>query len=318
MQFGFNAPTAGPLSAPDALIPLVTGAEAMGWDYATFSDHVVIPNAIHATYPYSDTGEFPGGAAGPRHEQLTEVAFIAAKTTRLRLVLSVMVVPHRPALLTAKILSTIDVLSAGRITVGIGAGWMREEFEALQTPDFAARGVVTDEYLDAFKALWTQSTPSFAGQYVAFDDISFEPKPVQTPHPPLWIGGESGPALRRTARVGDGWYPIGTNPTFPLDSLARYQAATTKLRGLAEKAGRDPSSITLAYRVARYGGPAALASDGNHQLFTGDNSQIAADIVALRDAGVTSLDIGFPGANAQAMLLEMQRFRDQVIAPTRS
>ena len=134
----------------------------------------------------------------------------------------------------------------------------------------------------------------------------------------LWIGGESGPALRRTARVGDGWYPIGTNPTFPLDSLARYQAATTKLRGLAEKAGRDPSSITLAYRVARYGGPAALASDGNHQLFTGDNSQIAADIVALRDAGVTSLDIGFPGANAQAMLLEMQRFRDQVIAPTRS
>ena len=316
MQFGFNVPTAGQLSEPGSLIPLVVGAEAMGWDYATFSDHVVIPNSIHATYPYSDTGEFPGGAGGPRHEQLTEVAFMAAKTSRLRLVLSVMVAPHRPALLTAKILSTIDVLSGGRITVGIGAGWMREEFEALQAPEFDARGAVTDEYLDAFKALWTQANPSFAGKYVAFDDISFEPKPVQRPHPPIWIGGESGPALRRTVRVGDGWYPIGTNPSFPLDSLARYQAATAKLRGMAEKAGRDPSGITLAYRVARFGGHAALASDGQHKLFTGDDAQMAADIVALRDAGVSHLDIGFPGATSVAVLDEMQRFRDKVIKQT--
>ena len=293
MQFGFNAPTAGRLSEPGSLIPLVVGAEAMGWDYATFSDHVVIPHSIHATYPYSDTGEFPGGAGGPRHEQLTEVAFK-----------------------TAKILSTIDVLSGGRITVGIGAGWMREEFEALQAPDFDARGAVTDEYLDAFKALWTQANPSFAGKYVAFDAISFEPKPVQTPHPPIWIGGESGPALRRTVRVGDGWYPIGTNPSFPLDSLARYQTATVKVRGMAEKAGRDPSGITLAYRVARFGGPAALAGDGQHKLFTGDDGQMAADIVALRQAGVSHLDIGFPGASTAAMLEEMQRFRDKVIAQT--
>ncbi len=314
MQYGFNAPMAGPFSEPGALVPLVVGAEAMGWDYATFSDHVVIPNEILANYPYSESGEFPGGAAGPRHEQLTAVAFIAAKTSRLRLVLSVMVVPHRPALLTAKILATIDALSGGRLTVGIGAGWMKEEFEAVQAPDFAARGAVTDEYLDAFKLLWTEVAPRFAGKYVAFDNISFEPKPTQRPHPPIWIGGESGPALRRTARVGDGWYPIGTNPAFPFDSLARYKAGVAKLRAMVAKAGRDPASVALAYRVARYGGPSALASDGEHRLMTGDDAQMAADIAGLREAGVSNLDIGFPGASTDAMLQEMQRFRDKVLA----
>ena len=149
MLIGFNAPIAGPLSAPDDLAKIVVGAEAMGFDYATFSDHVVIPTEIAAEYPYSASGEFPSGTRGERHEQLTEIAWIAAKTTRLRLVTSVMVVPHRPAVLTAKILSTIDVLSGGRLTLGIGAGWMREEFEAIDAPDFDARGTVTDEYVRA-------------------------------------------------------------------------------------------------------------------------------------------------------------------------
>ena len=126
MLIGFNAPTAGPLSAADNLTKIVIGAEAMGFDYATFSDHIVIPTAIAAEYPYSASGEFPGGARGERHEQLTEIAWIAAKTTRLRLVTSVMVVPHRPAVLTAKILATIDVLSGGRLTwASVRAGCAR-------------------------------------------------------------------------------------------------------------------------------------------------------------------------------------------------
>src|ERR1700745_567714 len=141
MLIGFNAPTAGPLSAADNLTKIVVGAEAMGFDYATFSDHGVIPPAIAAEYPYSASGEFPSGTRGERHEQLTEVTWSAAKTTRLRLVTSVMVVPHRPAVLTAKILSTIDVLSGGRLTLGIGVGWMREEFEDIGGPDFDARGM---------------------------------------------------------------------------------------------------------------------------------------------------------------------------------
>ena len=169
MLIGFNAPTAGPLSAADNLAKIVVGAEAMGFDYATFSDHIVIPTAIAAEYPYSASGEFPSGTRGERHEQLTEIAWIAAKTTRLRLVTSVMVVPHRPAVLTAKILSTIDVLSGGRLTLGIGAGWMREEFEAIGAPDFDARGTVTDEYVRAFVELWTRDAPKFDGKYVAHE-----------------------------------------------------------------------------------------------------------------------------------------------------
>ena len=195
----------------------------MGFDYATFSDHVVIPTDIEAKYPYSNTGEFPAGSRVERHEQLIEMAFVAAKTKKLRLVSSVMVVPHRPAVLTAKMLSTIDVLSGGRLVLGIGAGWMKEEFEAIQAPDFAERGKVTDEYIKAFIELWTKPNPKFAGKHVRFDNILMDPKPVQKPYPPIWVGGESGPALRRTAQLGDAWYPIGTNPANPLDSLKRFK-----------------------------------------------------------------------------------------------
>src|SRR5580700_5010597 len=253
MLIGFNAPTAGPLSAADNLAKIVDGGEAMGFDYATFSDHVVIPTAIAAEYPYSASGEFPSGTRGERHEQLTEVAWIAAKTTRLRLVTSVMVVPHRPAVLTAKILSTIDVLSGGRLTLGVGAGWMREEFEAIGAPDFDARGTVTDEYVRAFIELWTKDAPTFEGKHVRFSNISLEPKPVQKPHPPIWVGGESAPALRRAARIGDAWYPIGSNQKNPLDSLARYRAGIARLRQLVTEAGRNQEAVGLSYRVKQYG-----------------------------------------------------------------
>ncbi|MBV9964870.1 MAG: LLM class flavin-dependent oxidoreductase, partial [Alphaproteobacteria bacterium] len=133
MNFGFGAPVSGPLSKPRDLARIVGEGEAMGYDYCTLSDHVVIPRDMEKKYPYSDTGEFPGRAGGDRHEQLTATAFVAGKTSKLRLVTSVTVVPHRPPVLTAKILATIDVLSEGRLTWGIGVGWCQEEFEAIGT-----------------------------------------------------------------------------------------------------------------------------------------------------------------------------------------
>src|SRR5712672_3175172 len=253
MQFGFGAPVSGPLSTPDNLARIAVEGEAMGYDYATISDHVVIPRDIEAKFPYRDTGEFPGRSRGDRHEQLTAVAFVAGKTSRLRLVTSVTVVPHRPAVLLAKMLATIDVLSKGRLVFGIGAGWMKEEFEALGVPPFPERGAVTDEYLNACRELWTKDDPRFEGRYVKFANIFFEPKPVQKPYPPIWVGGESGPALRRTARLGNAWYPIGTNPSHPLDSLARYRAGIARLRKAVADAGRDPASVGLVYRVAKHG-----------------------------------------------------------------
>ncbi len=315
MQIGFNAPTGGALAMPEALTRIAVEGEAMGFDYLAFSDHIVIPTDIHARYPYSETGEFPSGGRGDRHEQLTEVAFVAAKTSRIRLVTSVMVVPHRPAVLAAKMLATIDVLSGGRLTVGIGAGWLKEEFEAIDAPDFAARGAVTDEYLQAFKALWTQPHPRFEGKHVAFGGILFAPKPIQQPHPPIWIGGESGPALRRAAALGDGWYPIGTNPAHPLDSLPRLRAGMERLARLTREAGRDPSAVAVAYRVSRFGSELpAKANDGERRLFSGTDAEMAADLRDCRALGVRGIDFGFTGANPTEMLSTMQRFRDNVLA----
>ena len=225
-----------------------------------------------------------------------------------------MIVPHRPAVLTAKILSTIDVLSGGRLTLGIGVGWMREEFEAIDAPDFDARGTVTDEYVRAFVELWTKDAPKFDGKHVRFSNISFAPKPVQNPHPPIWVGGESGPALRRAARLGDAWYPIGTNPQNPLDSLTRFNTQAARLRKMVTEAGRNPKAVALSLRVTVFGETAPpQASDGEHRLFAGPPALLAADIRALRDMGVGCIDFGFGGSTADEVLATMQKFRAEVL-----
>jgi probable F420-dependent oxidoreductase len=315
MQYGFGAPVSGALARPENLAHIAIAGEAAGYDYTTISDHVVIPRDIEARYPYSDTGEFPGRSRGDRHEQLTAVAFIAGKTSRLRLVTSVTVVPHRPAVLQAKMLATIDVLSNGRLTFGIGAGWMEEEFAALGVPPFPERGAVTDEYLMACRELWTKDAPRFDGKYVKFADVLFEPKPVQKPHPPIWVGGESGPALRRTARLGDGWYPIGTNPQHRLDSMKRFAAGVERLRRLAREAGRDPAQVALAYRITSWGKSLpARADDGERRLFSGEIADIVADLRGFRDFGVGHVDFSFNGATADEMIANMRRFRDDVLA----
>ncbi len=317
MQIGCSAPSSGPLIGPDSLVRIATEAEQLGFDYVTVSDHVMIPTSIASRYPYSDSGEFPSGAAADRLEQLTAATFIAASTSKLRIVTSVMVVPHRPAVLTAKILATLDYLSKGRITLGIGAGWCKEEFEAIGAPPFAERGAVTDEFMMACKELWTSDAPKFSGKYVNFSDVLFPPKPVQQPIP-IWVGGESGPALRRTAKYGDAWYPIGTNPQFPMDTLTRFKGGVAKLRDLTQKAGRDPSAVALSYRVSS--NPEAQPKgmvDGERKLFTGGAADWIGDIRALRDVGVTSFDFGLFGPTLAATLDNMRRFRDEVAAKVR-
>ncbi|MBS0643442.1 MAG: LLM class F420-dependent oxidoreductase [Proteobacteria bacterium] len=317
MQIGCSAPTSGPLIGPDSLLRIATEAEALGFDYVTVSDHVMIPTSIASRYPYTDSGEFPSGAAADRLEQLTAASFIAAATTKLRIVTSVMVVPHRPAVLTAKILATLDFLSKGRITLGIGAGWCEEEFIAIGALPFAERGAVTDEFMMVCKELWMSDQPKFDGKYVKFKDVLFPPKPVQQPIP-IWVGGESGPAMRRTAAYGDAWYPIGTNPQFPMDTLNRFKAGVAKLRGLTEKAGRDPAAVGLAYRVSS--NPEAQPKgtvDGQRKLFTGGAADYAGDIRALQEVGVTAFDFGLFAPTLQGTLDNMKRFRDDVVAKVR-
>src|SRR5258708_8016261 len=203
MQIGFNLPNGGPLSEVGAMTHIGTQGEAMGFDYLTMTDHVVLPDTKVPGYPYSESGQFYEEAPIERHEQLIGMAWIAAKTSRIRLVAAVLVVPHRPAVLAAKMLATLDVLSGGRLVVGIGAGWLKTEFDAVVTTPFPERGAVTDEYIDAFRLPWTQHAPPFAGRYTKLDGIVLEPKPVQRPHPPIWVGGTGPAALRRTPRVAN-------------------------------------------------------------------------------------------------------------------
>src|SRR5216683_3775289 len=314
MQYGFGAPVSGPLSGPKDLTRIVGEGERVGYDYCTISDHVMIPRELENKYPYSDTGEFPGRAGGDRHEQLTCVAFVAAKTAKLRLVTSVTVVPHRPPVLTAKTIATIDVLSEGRFTWGIGVGWCQEEFEAIGTEPFAERGAVTDETIAVCRELWSNENPSFSGKYAKFSNVFFQPRPVQQ-RIPVWVGGESGPAMRRTARLGDAWYPIGTNPRNRLDTLKRLEAGFERIRKLASEAGRSPAEVGLAYRFSQFGpGIPERADNGDRRLGSGDNAAIAADLKALRDLGVLAVDFSFAGDTADAVLAEMRRFREDVLA----
>jgi probable F420-dependent oxidoreductase len=315
MQIGFNLPISGPMSSPEVLTRIAQQGEALGYDYLTLTDHIVLPNVRAPGYPYSETGEFFGEGPERRHEQLMTAAFIAAKTSRTRLVLAVMVVPHRPAVLAAKMLSTIDVLSGGRLVVGTGAGWLQAEFDAVVTPPFAERGRVTDEYLSAFRNLWAEEAPRLDGSWAKFGGIFFEPKPAQRPRPPIWVGGESGPSLRRAARWGDAWYPIGSNNRHLLDTLPRYCAGVERLRKLTAEAGRDPASVALTYRVKRYGEAVPeKASDGARRLFSGSAADIVDDLKALRTLGVSAIDIDFERPDAEASIAEMRRFREQIIS----
>src|SRR5687768_295899 len=163
MRYGFYLPTRGRSAAPEALQTLVERGEALGFHSVVISDHVVFPVRIASKYPYTVSGAFPGG--GEALEQLTLVSFAAARTRTLRLVTSVMILPHRHPVLAAKMLATLDVLSRGRVTVGVGVGWLREEFQALGAPSFERRGVASDEIVRIFKTLWTRSPASFEGEF---------------------------------------------------------------------------------------------------------------------------------------------------------
>jgi probable F420-dependent oxidoreductase len=314
MDYGFSIPTRGPLADRESLLAIARRGEQLGFSYLAIPDHIVIPRQIGSPYPYNTARKMVGAADGDCLEQLVLMSYLAAATTKIRLLTSIMVVPHRSPMFTAKALATIDVLSQGRVTVGCGVGWMDEEFKAVGAPPFAERGKVTDEYLRMFKTLWTEDDPRFEGNYARFQDISFLPKPVQKPHPPLWIGGESPAALRRVVALGDAWYPIGSNPEFPLDTVERYTQALSRLRDEAGRANRDPASIELAYWANWYKeGRSNTLDNGQRQLFTGSDAEVATDIGVFRSLGVRHLLFNFVRATLSESLVAMERFATQVL-----
>ena len=313
MKYGFTLPGRGHLATPERLGIIARKGEEFGFDTLLTGDHILVPKNISSVYPYTEGGEFPGSASGESMEQITLLSYIAGQTSKIRLVTSVLIVPHRNPLIAAKSLATLDLLSGGRLVVGVGVGWMREEFQALGLPPFEERGAVTDEYIRAFKVLWTEDDPHFQGKYISFDDISFLPKPVQKPHPPIWVGGESRPALRRTAELADGWYPLGSNPTFPMGTPEQLKAGLERLAGYAERFGRDPSTIETIYRTHQF--ELLKQAAGPDRLpFVGDADQIAGDIRQYQDMGVTSMIWDFlrQTDDLDSMLGLMEDFSTQV------
>ena len=313
MKYGFTLPGRGHLATPERLGIIARKGEEFGFDTLLTGDHILVPKNISSVYPYTEGGEFPGSGSGESMEQITLLSYIAGQTSKIRLVTSVLIVPHRNPLIAAKSLATLDLLSGGRLVVGVGVGWMREEFQALGLPPFEERGAVTDEYIRAFKVLWTEDDPHFQGKYISFDDISFLPKPVQKPHPPIWVGGESRPALRRTAELADGWYPLGSNPTFPMGTPEQLKAGLERLAVYAERFGRDPSTIETIYRTHQF--ELLKQAAGPDRLpFVGDADQIAGDIRQYQDMGVTTMIWDFlrQTDDLDSMLGLMEDFSTQV------
>src|SRR5215467_6277436 len=307
MRYGFYLPTRGQTASPEALETLVQRGESLGFASVMIADHLVFPVTIKSRYPYTVSGDFPG--QGDVLDQLSLMAFVAAKTTTLRLVTSVMIVPYRNPVLTAKMLATIDVLSGGRVTVGVGVGWLQEEFQALDAPDFAHRGAVSNEYIQIFKTLWTQDPATFTGEFYRFQALHCLPHPVQKPHPPIWIGGHSSAALRRAARYGDGWHPVGANPAVPLRP-SELEVALGDLKRLTEAAGRDPEALSISYKAPLY--DVSLSAERQAGLerrpFSGTTEQIVADIATYSRLGVSELIFDFRSASQSESLERMEHF----------
>jgi probable F420-dependent oxidoreductase len=303
MRYGFYLPTRGACATADALEALLERGEALGFASVMIADHLVFPVEIASRYPYTVSGDFPGG--GDALDQLSLMAFVAGRTRSLRLVTSVMILPHRNPVLTAKMLATIDVVSRGRVTVGVGVGWLREEFEALGARDFDRRGAVSDEYIRIFKTLWTQTPASFEGTFYRFAAVRCLPQPVQKPHPPIWIGGHSPAALRRVARHGDGWHPVGGTAAVPLRP-AEFRASLDELYRLTQKEGRDPSRLTISYKAPVY--DTAVVDAGGRRPFSGSPEQILEDVETYARLGVSELVVDFRGDRIEESLERMERF----------
>lgn len=309
MDFGLHLPASSAAVGADDLVRFAQRAEALGFFCVTVADHLIVPKNISIPYPYTVDGKYPG--TGYHLETLTTMSFLAGATRRIRFVTSVMIAPYRNPIITAKMLASLDVLSGGRVIVGLGVGWMKEEFDNLGTPPFAERGRVTDEYIRAFRELWSSDRPTFEGRFCNFSDIIFLPKPVQQPGIPIWIGGHSKQAIRRAARLGDGWHPIGGVPTIPLEP-DDVRADLALLAEYARAAGRDPKHIRVALKGSLFDKEKKI--EGRRRRFMGAAEEIVCDIRDYRAAGVDTMIFDVRRASSAETLERMEWMAKEVIA----
>ncbi len=273
MDWGFHVPQLGRQATREAVIRFAQTADRLGAHSLWSSDHIAWPREVASKYPYTEDGSFPGGYDMPWLDPIGILFTIAGCTEHVKLGTTVAILGYRPPLLTAKAWSSLDVLSGGRALVGVGVGWMKEEFDVLGMP-YDHRGARADEQLDIYRLVWTQDEPSFEGKYYSFPTIGFSPKPIQNPLP-IWVGGDTEPAFKRTVKYGQAFHAAFQKQSEVAEAWARIQE-------LAEAAGRDPEEITLSTRLY-------LDPEGNMEpakSIAGSDEQMADTIGQWAEVGV--------------------------------
>lgn len=286
-------------------------AQEIGFHAVWVADHLVFPDTSEVAHPLgyrANTGGADDDAQSnvrsgdPVFEAIVTMTYLAARTTTCRIGVGVLVIPYRNPVLVAKMLATLDVLSGGRVILTAGVGWLKEAFTALDA-DYEHRGAVTNEYIDVMKAIWTQERPVFEGEFYQLPPgLQFHPKPVQRPHIPVWIGGVSGPAIRRAGARGDGWLGV-------YQSVEDTVALHDRLRDQIQRNDRSVEDFTFAHRLRFQ----VTDEDGGDQPCIGSPRQIADAVRRYHDAGVQHLQFAPPPGPTVAFLLEQaDRFENDV------
>ena len=263
MKFGIKLHHSGPGASAGYMKQWAQFAETLGYHLIMTADHIALTEEVLEEYP------------APYYEPFTNLAWLAAHTERIELGTTVIVVPYRNPLQLAHLASNLDQLSDGRFIFGVGVGWAKSEFDALGIP-FEKRGAITDDYLSAMEEIWANDVASYQGEFVSFRDVMVSPKPVQLPHPPVWVGGSSPPALRRAVRFGNAWHPIGIRTDWLRNE------ALPRLVEIAERQGKPVPAISprIFCRITNEEIPEDQRMAGEGTL-----EQIHTDLVELSDMG---------------------------------
>jgi probable F420-dependent oxidoreductase len=305
-NFGLDVGIYGRLATPEAILSMAGLAESADFDSLWLADHVVFPTTVRSAYPYSATGAFPADLAEPLMEPVATLGVLAGATRRVKLGTAVLVVPYRNPVLLARMLVTLDQFSGGRIVLGAGAGWLAEEFAALGAPEFAKRGRVTDEYLEIFKAIAAGGKVAYDGTTYRFEELHSAPGSVQRPHPPILIGGLADAALRRVARLGDGWLAVTIG-------VPRLRERLEVLRRLCAERGRAYDRMNLAYKLFLSVGEPKRSQYDERAPGTGSQQQIVDDLKAILDLGFQTVIVRYHGTGTAEQIEQINRFVADIV-----
>jgi probable F420-dependent oxidoreductase len=300
MKIGFALPNIGSIGTADALIKSAQRAEALGYESLWTIERLLWPVKPQVPYPVTADGSLPEGYKWSL-DPLDTLTFAAAHTKKIALGTSVLDMPYYNPVTLARRLTTIDQLSNGRLRVGLGLGWSKDEMDATNA-DMSKRGAMADEFLQVLKAIWTTNPVEFKGKFYNVPKSYINQKPVQKPHPPIYIAAFAPPALKRLATYADGWNPVAV----PVDGMAQMFAGAKQM---AQAAGRDPSALKLIVR-ANYQ-PTDKPIDGNRMIFSGSPDQIKEDIAGCRRIGADELffDPTFHATTLDSWLSVMEQVR---------